>query len=458
MAAAGQLLELKRTAGALVRRNHKAMSTYLNTLRLFSRDVRLLLTCGGIFGFAYFGIYSLLLNLYLLRLGYDIAFIGLVNAIGPLMMVIVGLPSGALSQRWGSRRVLMVSFALMALGFGLLPLAEFIPAGGRAGWLLATYMLGWIGVTPFPVNIGPFLMVATGEQERSHAFAANAAVISIAGFAGSLAGGLLPGLFAGFLDLSLAEPAAYRFALWSAAVLFLPAVLAMGATRVAGGRQPQQVLAETEAAPYLLIFMLALFLFLRMAGHWIMRIFFNVYLDTELHASTALIGGLAALSQLLGVVALVAPPVIARWGKARTIGWGALGSAGTFLPLILIPHWVGVAVGLMSMGVLNSLLGPAFDFFSQELVLPAWRTILSGALITALGVSIAAVAYGGGYVISAWGYPMLFAAGSGFSLAAALLFFTYFRRPRGRLAHQPVAKGMEIAGAATSAKAGAASE
>lgn len=433
------------------------MITYLNTMRLFSRDVRLLLTSGWIFGFAYFGIYSLLLNLYLLRLGYDIAFIGLVNAIGPLMMVIVGLPSGALSQRWGSRRVLMVSFALMALGFGLLPLAEFIPAGGpaggRAGWLLATYMLGWVGVTPFPVNIGPFLMAATGEQERSHAFAANAAVISIAGFAGSLAGGLLPGLFAGFLDLSLAEPAAYRFALWSAAVLFLPAVLAMGATRVAGGKQPQQVLVETDAAPYLLIFMLALFLFLRMAGQWIMRIFFNVYLDTELHASTALIGGLAALSQLLGVVALVAPPVIARWGKARTIGWGALGSACTFLPLILIPHWVGVAVGLMSMGVLNSLLNPAFDFFSQELVLPAWRTILSGALITALGVSIAAVAYGGGYVISAWGYPTLFAAGSGFSLAAALLFFAYFRRPRGRLAHQPVAKVMEIAGVAPPALA-----
>jgi len=184
-------------------------------------------------------------------------------------------------------------------------------------------------------------------------------------------------------------------------------------------------------------------LFMRMAGQWIMRIFFNVYLDTELHASTALIGGLAAVSQLLGVVALAAPLVMMRWGKVRTIGWGTLGSACAFLPLIFIPHWAGVGFGLMGLGVLGNLISPAFDLFSQELVPHAWRTTLSGAMITALGVSMAVVAYGGGYVIIAWGYPMLFGAGCGFSLAATLLFSAYFRRPRGRLAHYSVAKVME---------------
>jgi MFS family permease len=419
------------------------MQVYLNTLLLLNRDVRLLLTSSWVFGFAYFGIYSLLLNLYLLRLGYDAAFIGLVNAVGPLMMVACSLPAGAISQRWGSRRVLMVSFALMALGFGLLPLAEFIPAAGRTGWLLATYMVGWVGVTPFPVNIAPFLMAATGEQERSHAFAANFAVISLAGFAGSLVGGLLPGLFVGLLTLSPDGSAAYRYALLLAALLFLPAVLAMGATQVAGAKQHQLDMAEAEGAPYLPIFMLALILFLRMAGQWIMRIFFNIYLDAELHTSTALIGGLAAISQLLGVVALAAPPMMARWGKARMIGWGTLGSACAFLPLILVPHWAGVALGLMSMAALGNMTGPTFEVFSQEMVPAAWRTILSGALITALGVSIAGVAYGGGYVILAWGYPVLFLLGTVFSLAAVLLFLAYFRPPHRTMEHHPVTNVMQ---------------
>jgi predicted MFS family arabinose efflux permease len=97
----------------------------------------------------------------------------------------------------------------------------------------------------------------------------------------------------------------------------------------------------------------------------------------------------------------------------------------------------------MSMGVLGNMTGPTSELFSQEMVPAAWRTILSGAMITALGVSIAAVAYGGGYVILAWGYPVLFLLGMVFSLAAVLIFLAYFRPPHGTMAHHPVANVIE---------------
>ena len=49
----------------------------------FSRDVRLYLTANALFGFVLFGgIYPLLYNLYLLRLGYNTEFVGLANATG----------------------------------------------------------------------------------------------------------------------------------------------------------------------------------------------------------------------------------------------------------------------------------------------------------------------------------------------------------------------------------------
>ena len=46
------------------------MNDYLKTLRRFNRNVRLLFVANAILGFVFFGIYALLLNLYLLRLGY----------------------------------------------------------------------------------------------------------------------------------------------------------------------------------------------------------------------------------------------------------------------------------------------------------------------------------------------------------------------------------------------------
>ena len=57
------------------------LHTYIQAVRLFNRYVRLFLVSATLFGFAVFGgIYPILLNLYLLRLGYGPEFIGLLDA------------------------------------------------------------------------------------------------------------------------------------------------------------------------------------------------------------------------------------------------------------------------------------------------------------------------------------------------------------------------------------------
>ena len=86
------------------------MKSYLAAVRLFSRDLRRLMLSNALHGFVFFGIYALLLNLYLLRLGYGPAYIGLTNAIGPLALVVASLPMGQLSRRIGSCKVLILGY------------------------------------------------------------------------------------------------------------------------------------------------------------------------------------------------------------------------------------------------------------------------------------------------------------------------------------------------------------
>ncbi|HWQ15356.1 MAG TPA: MFS transporter, partial [Roseiflexaceae bacterium] len=180
---------------------------YLYALRRFSRDVRLYLITAALIGFTIFGgIYTVLLNLYLVRLGYGPAFVGLVNAAGPLAMALFCLPAGALGGRWGSRRAMIAGLCLSIPGFGLLPLAEFVPPSFRAGWLLATYIVGHLGFALYIVNANPFLTGITTTHGRNHVFSVQAALWPLAGFAGSLVGGMLPGLLAAPLRASLAEP------------------------------------------------------------------------------------------------------------------------------------------------------------------------------------------------------------------------------------------------------------
>ena len=137
-------------------------------------------------------------------------------------------------------------------------------------------------------------------------------------------------------------------------------------------------------------------------------------------------------AQLLAVpAALLTPVMVARWGDRRTILFGALGMALSTLPLALIPRWGAAGLGVMvEFGWSGSWI-PAIQAYSQQMVSPAWRAAMSGAVLMAAGLGISAMAFGGGYVIAAWGYPSAFLLGGGLTAAGMLLFWLYTRVPRG---------------------------
>ncbi len=75
-------------------KTENAATAYVKKLRLFNRDVRLYLVSSALVGLAWLGIFTVIFNLYLLRLDYDLAFIGLVNACGMLAYALISLPAG----------------------------------------------------------------------------------------------------------------------------------------------------------------------------------------------------------------------------------------------------------------------------------------------------------------------------------------------------------------------------
>jgi hypothetical protein len=68
--------------------------------------------------------------------------------------------------------------------------------------------------------------------------------------------------------------------------------------------------------------------------------------------------------------------------------------------------------------------------YSQERVPPRSRALLSGANTMAGGLSASAVAWGGGYLIAAGGFPSLFVTAAGLTGIAALILGTVLRAPR----------------------------
>ncbi|HIG15850.1 MAG TPA: hypothetical protein EYQ31_00285, partial [Candidatus Handelsmanbacteria bacterium] len=88
----------------------------------YSRNARLFLLSATIAGFSYSGIYFLLANLFLVRLGYEAQFIGFFVATGSLSFAVSSLPAGVLGRRWGSRRTMTAGYAVLAVGLALVSL------------------------------------------------------------------------------------------------------------------------------------------------------------------------------------------------------------------------------------------------------------------------------------------------------------------------------------------------
>lgn len=405
-------------------RKPEVLSDYWSTLKFFSRDVRIFLITALLIGFTVFGgIYSLLLNLYLLRLGYGPEFVGAANAIGLAALALFSLPAGNLGGRWGVRRAMIVGLSLCVVGYGLLPFAEWIPTGVRSGWLISTFTVAHLGLTLYLVNSNPFLMASTTPHERNHVFSVQSALWPLAGFAGSLVGGLLPGLFAARLGVTLDSPIPYRYPLMIAALLLIFAVWVVFKTREVEPVHKPGVHQQTGPTPLGIIALLALVGFLRVGGEGIGRTFFNVYMDDGLGISTAQIGSLLAAAQLLAVPAALFTPLLAtRWGNARVLMWGTFVVALSLLPLALIPHWIAAAAGFISMITVVSVTRPVFIVYTQEAVARPWWPVMSGATTMTVGFSWGITAFGGGYMIASVGYSGLFLAGALLTAAGALLF------------------------------------
>jgi MFS family permease len=389
---------------------------------------------------AWDGVRAVLLNLYILRLGYRPDFVGVLTSVGALAFAVMCLPAGTMGTRWGNRNMLIAGVSMLAVGFGSLLLAESVPGASRTGWLVVSYMVTYLGLALYLVNGLPFMMGSTGPEERNYAFSVQMALSPLAAFAGSLLAGFLPGVFASLLGVSLEASAPYRLTLGLAALLLIPGVFVLLRTRSVEAEPAQEPAARERGArasraPYALIAIMAMVMAFRYGGWGTSMAFYNVYLDEGLGVPTALIGAVSAMAQLMGVpAALMAPLLAARWGNHRVIVLGTLGTALCMLPLALIPLFPAVGLGFVSATVMFFVTTGPVRVFGQELVAPRWRTAMASSFMLGAGLAYSAMSLAGGYVIVAVGYRFLFLMASGLIATGAVLFWAYFRVPRGEMA------------------------
>lgn len=410
-------------------------SRYAELLRPVSPTVLRYFAAVALVGFAVDGgIYAVLLNLYLVRLGLGPELIGLVNAAGTLSFALASLPAGLLGDRWSSRTLMLAGLGLMLAGSLLLPLADLLAEAARLPWLLAQMALLYLGLALFFVNTAPFVMSIVAGTQRTRVFSLQTALLSLAAFAGSLTGGLLPALIAAATGASLTEAGPFRGALFVAGLGLLVAMLVLRAARpelapgAAGAPLGRGGIALAIGSVGGLLALIALARMLQVAGIAAMSTFFNVYLDSQLQVPTAQIGVIIALGRLLGAPAALATSALTgRFGNFAVVIGSTIASAICLLPLALIPHWGAAGFSFVSVIGISWIRYAASVVYFLELVPPTRRALVSGVTEMAAGICFTALAFGGGYLAARVGYRELFLLSTAITALSALVFWLAFR-------------------------------
>ncbi|MCY3735319.1 MAG: MFS transporter [Gemmatimonadaceae bacterium] len=376
------------------------------------RDVKLYMAGAALIGFSAFGIYAVLFNLYLLRMGYGVDSIGQFNAAGLLAFALFSPVAGNWGRRAGCRRALVGGAVLMVAGYLLMSLAGSVPGTVRSGWIAAVKVATSCGFATYMVNSSPFLMQAAAAGNRSLVFSLRGAVWPLFGFAGSALGGALPQALERLTggDGLLA----YQLSLLAASLSLAPSLVLFGSTTADTGREQPEPAGPggEEPRPNAPLLMIGLISLLAAPGVAVARTFFNVYLDSELGVPPSSIGWLIGLAQLLSVpAALVMPQVLARVGHTRVFTGTTLGIALALLPMALIPRWEAAGLGYVSIIVLIAVRMPAFTVFHQELVSTRWRPTMSAVTTSAALVGFSMTSFGGGRFALEMGYAHLFLLG-----------------------------------------------
>ena len=409
-----------------------------SALSTFSRDTRLLFALSGMISISFFGIQMLLKVLYVLRLGYGPEYVGWFLAASSLAFMAMGIPSGALGNRYGLRTVMLVGGAILVIGMAMLPLAESMPGWGAAVWTIVSQVVLTVGWSLMTVNLVPALAAVTAEQNRTSAFSMNAVLQGAGTFVGTLVGGLLPGLFANLLGESLDAPAPYRVSLWVGAVLALAAVIPLWFVRPIAAIAHSEQVNERGPFPFWPVATVIAYVYLRHAGWATCQAFFNAYLDTDLRLPASSIGLISGVGQFLAILApLLNPRLAARRSNGWTLVVTTLGVAASLIPLALVRHWAAAGLGRLICVVASSVWLPALQAFHMERVDPQWRSLAYGALAMGMGLGFSSTSLAGGYVIAARGYRTLFTIGIFVTLASAALLWGILRPARDIAAPAP---------------------
>ena len=396
---AGANKELSNHTGTL----RAFASDYVARTREFSRNANLYVL--HVIGMDMIhGSFTVLFNLYLLAIGFDVRFVGLRLMIGFIAIAVTAVPAGLVSDRIGRK-------ASFILGDGVGAVIGLIMISTRSeAVLLAGPALGAFFGNLHHTSEAAFMMENSRPRERVHLFSVGGSFRTFSAMVGALVAGMVPLLF---ID-DVGKVNAYRYASYGGLALwFLSLIPALMLRSIEAEERPEKQVSDSRPPgrslrnlfadvrhPRRIAYFVLTSALISLGVGAVVPLMNVVFHEGHLQAHEGEIGVMFAVGELgLAIATLGVPLLAARMLKVDAIALTRLLALPFILAMGLLPLALNegalllLLVGASHVGrVMTFRMGhPLDDAFNME-VLDAKERATSTGIEIAAGGAVAAVA------------------------------------------------------------------
>ncbi len=410
-------------------RSESLVHRYLRGVREFHPNAKHYLLCGFTAAIAR-SIFQVAFNLYVYELGYHQDFIGYLNGIPSLAMLLFALPASFAVNRAGYKKPAIIGRILSIVGLLGIPLVN------SKMLLLIFRLLDGIGAT-FIWAVGvPLLMRYSDDNDRVFLFSVNSALQMGSAFLGSIMGGLVPQVVGRIVSVSPKDILPLRVALFMSVLFIVISIVPLtllkeerrGASRQAS--YSSLIMALPQDKEDIFVFAKVLLPTIVTAlGAGAMVPFFQLFFSLRFNLSTAPIGAIFAFSGIVsGVVTLAAPLLAKRFGKVKLIAVTRLASIPFLLTLAHSLNLPAVVASYYFRHAFMNMCGPVETTFFLEQVREEQRATLHsvrGVLDSLVRGGLAPLI--SGILQVKGGFPLAFSMTAVCYLISTSMFYCFFR-------------------------------
>lgn len=372
------------------------------------------------------GVFMVIYNFYIRKLGYSEAVNGQVIAMTSLATALILIPAGIISDRYSRKKVILYGVLIS----GIILLARSVVSGQQL--LITLAFISGLAMAFLQVSGIPWLAENSTPEQRVNLFSLHFAFMTAANVVGSLLGGLLTDVFSYFVS----DVNSIRLTLIIGAIIYTIAIIP-----TMKFQNPVQKSTESKKAAksfswknngMKLIVLFAVAQILIGFGSGLVIPYLNLYFSDRFSASTTSIGFIISLGQAATALAMfIGPWVVKKVGEVKAVVFLQLASLPFLLLTAYTNHLWIAALGFLFRQALMNAGNPIQMSLMMSKVNDSMKGLANSVnqMVFNLGwalmgpVSTGIVVQYGAY----WGYAYVFTITATLYLIGSLYFFIVFK-------------------------------